>query len=129
MMQENIHAERVVKKSEAISWKRKVRVIVFLTSALYFNNIMMQNHCLSGSVFNFKGYPNFMWPIIWFVLISFQKKESASIPSHSGPFISSMLGETVKLWCNATGYPKPTVTWYAYQQTGSVEKLESKPSV
>lgn len=52
-------------------------------------------------------------------------KESASIPSHSGPFISSMLGETVKLWCNATGYPKPTVTWYAYQQTGSVEKLES----
>lgn len=36
-----------------------------------------------------------------------------------------MLGDTVNLWCNATGYPEPTVTWYAYQQTGSGEKLES----
>lgn len=52
-------------------------------------------------------------------------KESASIPKHSESSIYSMLGDTVNLWCNATGYPEPTVTWYAYQQTGSGEKLES----
>ncbi|XP_052699041.1 lachesin-like [Crassostrea angulata] len=52
-------------------------------------------------------------------------KESASIPKHSESSIYSMLGETVKLWCNATGYPEPTVTWYACQQTRYGEKLES----
>lgn len=65
------------------------------------------------------------WTII--VLISW-KKESASIPIDFSN-ITRMEGETVRLWCNATGYPKPTVTWYAYRQTGAGEKLESKPNI
>lgn len=32
-------------------------VIVFHISALYLYSIMMQNHCLSGSLFCLKGYP------------------------------------------------------------------------
>lgn len=147
MMKEIIYAQLGRKHLEAIFWKLKVCVILFISLifinasrhkisvfcfilkiSLYPQGILCVKKIPDFCIFNrslFLKKSILTWTII--VLISW-KKESASIPIDISN-ITRMEGETIRLWCNAIGYPEPTVTWYAYQQTGAGEKLESKPNI
>ncbi|XP_061183521.1 hemicentin-1-like [Saccostrea echinata] len=50
-------------------------------------------------------------------------KAKPEIPIHSGDKVNVLEYGTTRLWCNATGIPQPTVTWYAMEVTNQQEEV------
>lgn len=49
--------------------------------------------------------------------------EATSITEYSGEKVNIVEHGTTRLWCNATGIPEPTVTWYALEITSKQEEV------
>ncbi|XP_048736906.2 hemicentin-2-like [Ostrea edulis] len=50
-------------------------------------------------------------------------KKATSITEYSGEKVNIVEHGTTRLWCNATGIPEPTVTWYALEITSKQEEV------
>nr|XP_022330289.1 hemicentin-2-like isoform X1 [Crassostrea virginica] len=69
-----------------------------------------------------KEYPDSNGSIIADYLLRLRAK--ASIPVSSDSRVNVLENDEVRLWCNATGLPVPTITWYAIESNNQQEFLK-----
>ena len=57
-------------------------------------------------------------------MVSYFFTAKASIPVSSDSRVNVLENDEVRLWCNATGLPVPTITWYAIESNNQQEFIK-----
>ncbi|XP_062593342.1 neurotrimin-like [Saccostrea cucullata] len=123
-----------IKKGEEIIWKKDNIEVIFIGNALITTDKRITVNKDSSTdrslkIRNLKTYDEGKYVcrnrdtqaiISEYHLIL---KAIPEIPRYSGDRVNVREHDTTHLWCNATGIPQPTVTWYAMEVTNQQEEL------